>query len=43
MTKVIYVPELPVGVLIETDEFLLVGTNQKGDGKNEGLCSQERE
>lgn len=40
MVKIIYVAELPRGLIIKTETSLLVGT-QKGDVELERLCSQE--
>lgn len=39
---IIYVQELPDGLIIKSGNNLLVGTGKgKGDETHEGLCSQE--
>ncbi|WP_268877588.1 hypothetical protein [Heyndrickxia camelliae] len=40
LKKIIYVPELPNGVYIETEKYFLVGISE-GDAKDERLCPQE--
>ncbi len=43
MLRIVYVEELPKNTIIKTKTIILVGIGQKGDPKDERICSQERE